>query len=135
MIEQGLRFASPPAYDLVTPMALYYHVKFWENLLHNTLLEILCEIDTHHTGHMVCGNLLHVVLHHDLDKLLEGGGLWISTQFVLGLRGIAPWVHHIGGTIERLAHRDNDLACLDVNTLLVDAFSLPTELDARMMEG
>ena len=27
-IEQGLRFASPPAYVLITPMALYYPVKF-----------------------------------------------------------------------------------------------------------
>ena len=49
-IEQGLRFASPPAYALVTPM----------------------------------------VFDHDLYEFLEGGGLWIPAQFVLGLRGIAP---------------------------------------------
>ena len=89
-IEQGLRFASSPAYVLVTPIALYHHVTFWENLLHNPLLKILCEIDTHHTGHMVSGNLLHIVFDHDLYEFLEGGGLWIPTQFILGLRGIAP---------------------------------------------
>ena len=48
-MQQGLRFASPPAYDLVTPMALYIFnlgcpYQIWDNVivcLSNMSLELL----------------------------------------------------------------------------------------------
>ena len=75
-------------------------VFFTESLLHHTLLQILGQIGVDGVGEVFGGNLLHVVLHHDLDELVESGGLGIPSEFLLGFGRVAPEIDHVGWTVE-----------------------------------
>ena len=80
------------------------------------------------------------MLHHNLDELLETGGLRVPAQLALGLRGVAPEVDHVGGTIEVLAHGHERLAhkvgrTSRADALLVDALALPAQFNACKAEG
>ena len=84
---------------------------------------------------MISSNFFHIMFYHDLNKLLEAGGLWVPSKFVLGFCRVTPQVNNVCWTIERLGYCNNNLSCSYINTLLVDAFPFPTELDAGMMES
>ncbi len=58
---------------------------FFKLLLNHALLEELGQIGAHDRSHVVSSHLLHVMLYHDLYKLLEGRLLWIPTQLTLCL--------------------------------------------------
>lgn len=60
-------------------------------LFHNTFLQILGQVHlADRRCSLVGSDLLHVVLHHPFNQLLEGGRLRIPAQFSFGLAGIAP---------------------------------------------
>ena len=84
------------------------------------------------------------MLDHQLHKLLEGGGLRIPAELGLGFGRVAPEVNDVGRTVE--VFRDGDYCAADKvgvggagngddDALLIDAFALPAELDAGVMEG
>lgn len=99
-------------------------------LFHNAFFEVLGEVCTHHAGNMLGSNLLHVMRNHYLNKLFERSCLRIPAKFVLRLCRVAPEVDNVCRTVEVLTDSDNDLACLHIDTLLVDAFAFPTQLYA-----
>ena len=84
------------------------------------------------------------MLDHQLDELLEGGGLRIPAEFSLGFGRVAPEVDDVGRAVEVFG--DGDYGATDkvgiggagngdYNTLLVDALAFPAELDAGVVEG
>ena len=105
-------------------------------LFYNALFEIFGKV---HLAYTFCGivgcYLGHVVFNHELYKLLEGGGLRVQAEFGFGLGWVAPKVDHIGGAVEVFGYCYNHLSCSNINTLLVDSFAFPSELDAGMMES
>ena len=84
------------------------------------------------------------MLDHQLDELLEGGGLRIPAEFGLGFGRVAPEVHYIGRAVEVFGDSDYGAADKvgvggagngDDDTLLVDTLTFPAELDAGVVEG
>ena len=84
------------------------------------------------------------MLDHQLDELLEGGGLRVPAEFGLGFGRVTPEVDDVGRAVEVLGDGDHGAAnkvgigCAgngDHDTLLVDAFAFPTEFDAGVVEG
>lgn len=84
------------------------------------------------------------MLDHQLDELLEGGGLRIPAEFGLGFGRVAPEVDDVGRAVEVFGDGDYGVADKvgvdgagngDDDTLLVDSFAFPAELDACVMEG
>lgn len=105
-------------------------------LFHDTLLKILLKVCPHLLACALHGYLGHVGVDHEVDKLFERcllGG--IPAQFLAGLRGVAPEVDDVGGTVEVGRHLDDSLAGLDVDALLVLALALETQLNADAAEG
>ena len=80
-------------------------------------------------------HFLHVVLHHDVDKLLEACLLRVPAQHALRLGRVAQELVHLCGTEVLGVNLDEDFARLHVNTLLVHAFAFPAEFDAHLLEG
>ena len=81
------------------------------------------------------GDLLHVVVDHDLDEFLERRLGGVPAQLALGLAGVAPQVDDVGGAVEVGADLNNDLAGGLVNALLVHALTGKFQLDAYIVEG
>ena len=116
-----------------------------KSLLHNPLLQVLGQVHLPHVrGGVVGGDFGHVVLDHQLDELLEGGGLRVPAEFGLGFGRVAPEVDDVGRAVEVFGDGDygaadkvgvDGAANGDDDTLLVDAFALPAELDAGVAEG
>ena len=119
--------------------------EFFTALFHYPLLQILRQV---HLPDIRCGvvgsDFGHVVLDHQLYELLEGGGLRIPAEFGLGFGRVAPEVYDVGRTVEVFGYGDNGAADKvgvggagngDDDTLLIDAFAFPAELDAGVMEG
>ena len=79
-------------------------------LLHDAFFEVLGKVGAHLGGCAFGSDLGNVVLDHQLYQLLEGGLGRIPTQLGLGLGGVAPEVHHVGGTVEVLAHGHHGLS-------------------------
>ena len=89
---------------------------------------------------MISSDFSHIMLNHELDELLEGGGHRIPTKFILSLGWIAPEIHHIGRTIEIFRYGYNDLAYKKFraryyNTFLINAFTFPTKFYTSVMES
>ena len=60
------RFLSLPK---DTPRGLFY----------NSLFEVFCQVGSHDRSHMISSNFFHIMFYHDLNKLLEAGGLWVPS--------------------------------------------------------
>ena len=84
------------------------------------------------------------MLDHQLDELLEGGGLRVPAEFGLGFGRVAPEVDDVSRAVEVFGYCDYGAADKigvgrtgngDDDTLLVDAFAFPAELDAGVVEG
>ena len=84
------------------------------------------------------------MLDHQLDELLEGGGLRIPAEFSLGFGRVAPEVDDVGRPVEVFG--DGDYGAADkigvsgagnglYDTLFVDAFAFPAKLNAGVVEG
>ena len=84
------------------------------------------------------------MLDHQFDELFEGGGLRVPAEFGFGFGRVAPEVDDISRAVEVFGDGDYgaaDKVCIGGvgngyhDTLLVDAFAFPAELDAGVMEG
>lgn len=116
-----------------------------KSLLHNPLLQVLGQVHLPHIrGGVVGGDFGHVVLDHQFDELLEGGGLRVPAELGLGFGRIAPKVDNVGRAVEVFGDGDHGAADKvgvdgaangDDDTLFVDAFAFPAELDAGVVEG
>ena len=82
--------------------------------------------------------------NHQFDELFESGGLRVPAEFGLGFGRVTPEVHYVGRAIEVFGNGYYGAADKvsvgragngDYNTLLVDAFTFPAELDACVMES
>ena len=72
---------------------------------------------------------------HQFYKLLERCGLRVPAEFVLGLGWVTPEVDYICRAVEIRRYTYEGLACGGIDADFVDAFALPTELNAGMVEG
>ena len=110
-------------------------------LLDDALFE---EFGKVHLADFGCGifgrYLCHIVLHHELYELLEGGSLWVPAEFALCLGWVAPEVDYIGWTIEIFADLDELLAdeCLrsgNAYAYLIEAFATELKGNACVLES
>ena len=81
------------------------------------------------------GNLLHVVVDHDLDELLKRGLGRVPAQLALCFGRVAPEVDDVRRAVEVGADLDDRLACGLVDALLVHALADKFQLDAHIVEG
>lgn len=113
--------------------------------LHYPFLKILRQV---HLPDIRCGIISsdfgHVVTNHQLDKLLECGGLRVPAELGFGFGRVAPEVDDVGRAVEVFGDGDYGAADKvgvggagngDDYTLLIDALAFPAELDACVMEG
>ena len=104
-------------------------------LFDNALFEIFSQIGLDMLLGALYGDLLHVMIDHDLDKLCKGGLGGVPAQLTLGLAGVTPQVDNIGGTVEIGADLDDDLACSLVDAFFVHALAHKFQLNADIVEG
>ena len=83
---------------------------------------------------MVSGNFLHVMMDHDLHKLLKRGLLRVPAEFGLGLGRVAPEVHHVGRAVEVFRDCHDGFAIRHVDSSFVHALAFPAEIYACMVE-
>ena len=117
-------------------LAVLFHYPFLQVLRQIHLPDIRCSI--------ICGDFCHIMTNHQLDELLEGSGLRIPAEFGLGFGRVAPEVDDISRAVEVFGNGNYGAADKvsvgrtgngDYNTLLIDAFAFPAELDAGVMES
>ena len=79
-------------------------------LLDYALFEVLCQVRLHLVGSALGSDIGDVVLHHELDQLLEAGLGGIPAQFGFGFGRVAPEVDDVGGTVEVRGNADDDVS-------------------------
>ena len=83
---------------------------------------------------MVSGDFLHVMVDHDLHKLLKRGLLRVPAEFGLGLGRVAPEVHHVSRAVEVFRDCHDGFAIRHIDSSFVHALAFPAEFYACMVE-
>ena len=78
---------------------------------------------------------LHIVCSHNLDQLFERCLLRIPSQQGTGFGGVSQQLLDFGRTEILGINLNQHLAALRVDTLLVDTFTLPAQVDAYLAES
>ena len=111
-----------------------------QTLLHDTLLQILCQVAANLLTSILGSNLGHIALYHDLHQFLERGGVRIPVELCLCLCWVTPEVNHVGRTVEVWRYlneclADEFLRTLNSDTLLVLFLAFPLQFDAYIVES